>query len=381
MEKKKLLDVCHIQYGLPFDSSHFTSCETDMPLIRIRDVKEGKTSTYYNADYPEEYIVRKGEYLIGMDGEFNIAPWNSQNALLNQRVCKVTSKTPEVSIDYVFRFLTKELKRIEDETPFVTVKHLSAKRLNQVFLPLPPLTTQQQIVSELDLLSHILDQKRQQLKEYDALAESIFYDMFGDPMENPKGWEMKKLGELFKVTSSKRILQEEWSDFGVPFLKVADLVSIIDGKKLNPSTFIPEAIFSKLIEDGNVPKEGDILVTSRGTIGHCYIVKSQDRFYFQDGMITWLSNNKGLVIPIYIVKLFQNKEFLDKLTNSTNKSTVSYLSIGQISKKEIPLPPLTLQRSFAAKIESIEHQKQLLRASIKETEMLFQSRMDYWFNG
>ena len=132
---KKLTDVCDIQYGYPFDSANFSTSPNDgMPLIRIRDVKDGYSNTYYKGDYPEEYIIHKGDYLVGMDGEFNIAPWKSGDALLNQRVCKVSSKSNEVSIGYLYRFLTKELKKIEDETPFVTVKHLSAKRLNQVLL-------------------------------------------------------------------------------------------------------------------------------------------------------------------------------------------------------------------------------------------------------
>ena len=137
-EYKKLTDVCSIQYGYPFESGNFTNEANGMPLIRIRDVKDGQTETYYEGPYPAEYIVHKGEYLIGMDGEFNIAPWKSDDALLNQRVCKITAKEGAF-VGFLYRFLIKELKRIEDETPFVTVKHLSAKRLNQVTLPVPPL--------------------------------------------------------------------------------------------------------------------------------------------------------------------------------------------------------------------------------------------------
>ena len=192
-EYKKLVDKCSILYGYPFDSKFFSSSNEDMPLIRIRDVKEGKTSTYYKGNYPKEYIIHKGDFLIGMDGEFNISAWQSDDALLNQRVCKIERKNSDVSMRFIYRFLTKELKRIEDETPYVTVKHLSAKRLNQINLPVPPLPEQERIVSELDLLSSVIEKKKAQLHEYDQLAQSIFYDMFGDPVTNEKGWEVKKL--------------------------------------------------------------------------------------------------------------------------------------------------------------------------------------------
>ena len=80
---KKLVDECAILYGYPFDSKNFSSSNEDMPLVRIRDVKEGATSTYYKGVYPKEYVIHKGDYLIGMDGEFNISPWQSDDALLN----------------------------------------------------------------------------------------------------------------------------------------------------------------------------------------------------------------------------------------------------------------------------------------------------------
>lgn len=190
---RKLTDVCDILYGYPFDASKFSSSAKDgMPLIRIRDVKNGYTETFFKGAYPAEFIIRKGDYLVGMDGEFNIAPWLSEDALLNQRVCKIQSNSPEVSTKYLYRFLKKELKRIEDDTPYATVKHLSAKRLNQVYLDMPSLQEQERIVAELDLLTEIIDKQKQQLKELDNLAQSIFYDMFGNPEENTKCWRTEK---------------------------------------------------------------------------------------------------------------------------------------------------------------------------------------------
>lgn len=90
--KVKLTDLCNIQYGYAFDSGNFTDDESYIPLVRIRDVKRGFSETYYSGEYSEEYILHPGDLLIGMDGEFNIARWKSREALLNQRVCKVSAK-------------------------------------------------------------------------------------------------------------------------------------------------------------------------------------------------------------------------------------------------------------------------------------------------
>lgn len=88
----KLPDLCSVQYGYAFDSAGFTEDDSYPSLVRIRDVKRGYSETFFCGEYPDEYIIHSGDLLIGMDGEFNIARWKSQDALLNQRVCKVVAK-------------------------------------------------------------------------------------------------------------------------------------------------------------------------------------------------------------------------------------------------------------------------------------------------
>lgn len=256
---------------------------------------------------------------------------------------------------------------------------LNKATISKQHINIPPKSTQLAIVSELDKINELIRLKKEQLKDFDKLAQSIFYEMFGDPVENEKGWEVKKLSSLFRVSSSKRIMQEEWTKDGVPFLKVSDIVSLIKYGKVSPSTFISKLKFKKLEEAKMVPTIGDILITSRGTLGLCYIIKTDDKFYFQDGMVTWLSENTGDIIPIYITYVFSNNHYLEVLAGRANKSTVSYISIKQISQKEITVPPLPLQQLFAQRIEQIEHQKSEVQKAITDLETLLASRMQYWF--
>ena len=258
-------------------------------------------------------------------------------------------------------------------------KTLNKAVISNSKISIPNVEDQQRIVEELDCLNEMIAVKQEQLKEFDKLAQSIFYDMFGEPVTNEKGWEKKKLDELYKVTSSKRILQSEWQDNGVPFYKVADIVNLIGGKAVVPSTFIKESTYNDLMKLGLVPDSGDILITSRGTLGECYIVMEGDKFYFQDGMITWLSQKTNSILPIFLKSVFDTKSFLDSLLHSANMSTVAYLSIGQLSKVKIPLPPLTLQQEFAEKISAIEDQKKLVKQSIAETQRLLDYTMDKYF--
>lgn len=91
------------------------------------------------------------------------------------------------------------------------IHNLDFKAYNRLPIPTPPLSEQQRIVEELDLLSSIIEKKKAQLKELDSLAQSIFYDMFGDPVTNEKGWENEKMNTLCTITSSKRIFANEYS--------------------------------------------------------------------------------------------------------------------------------------------------------------------------
>lgn len=374
---KKLTDVCDIQYGYPFDSANFSTSPNDgMPLIRIRDVKDGYSNTYYKGDYPEEYIIHKGDYLVGMDGEFNIAPWKSGDALLNQRVCKVSSKSNEVSIGYLYRFLTKELKKIEDETPFVTVKHLSAKRLNQVLLPVPPIETQSRIVSELDLLQSLIDKQKAQLKELDNLAQAVFYDMFGDPVENDKGWEVKKLGD--ECTDMKYGTSRPSCENGkYSYLRMCNISSDGHLDLNNLKTIdVPDDEVEKCIV-----RYGDILFNRTNSID---LIGKTCMFDLETPMII-----AGYIIRVRLseklesrfVSCMFNMPSMKKLLRAMAKGAVNQANINskELASIIIPIPPVILQHSFATKIKSIEKQKAAINQSIAETQRLFDYTMDKYF--
>lgn len=156
----KLSELCDIQYGYAFDSSAFTKDNTYPQLARIRDVKRGYSETFYNGNFPEEYVLSAGDLLIGMDGEFNIARWKVNGALLNQRVCKIVAKD-NVDEEFLRFALSKALKVIEERASFVTVKHLSAKELNKLEIPVPTYVKQKKISAILRRLEKIITRKLQ----------------------------------------------------------------------------------------------------------------------------------------------------------------------------------------------------------------------------
>ena len=153
VKRVKLGEVGKMQYGYPFNASLFTDEKNDKPIIRIRDVVPAHANTYYNGnvDDLENYIIRRGDMPVGMDGYFNMAKWNDDNAYLNQRVCKISTANSKVVLDgFLFHFLKPTFKIIEQNTAGGSVIHLSAKVINNILIPLPPLSEQERIVSILD---------------------------------------------------------------------------------------------------------------------------------------------------------------------------------------------------------------------------------------
>ena len=152
-----LFDCVDILYGYPFDSTAFNENSLGFPLIRIRDIIPSSTKTYTTEKAEERYVIKKGDMLVGMDGNFNVCFWKSDNAYLNQRVCKITAKESILNQKYLYYYLPYELEEIFKTVSYVTVKHLSDKHFRTMRIPLPPLAEQKRIVAKLEQLLGEID--------------------------------------------------------------------------------------------------------------------------------------------------------------------------------------------------------------------------------
>ena len=203
VEYVKFVDYAFVQYGCPFDASHFTDDRTYIPLIRIRDVLSGKAGTYYTGEYSNEYIVKKGDILVGMDGNFNLGIWNDVDGLLNQRVCKLYTKDNNKLLDgFIKHYMGPVFRKIEESTAGGSVKHLSAKAINSIIIPLPPLPVQEAIVNILDRFAVYAAELQAELQ-----ARQQQYNYYRDTLLSFEGREdvqWKKLGEVCDNLDRKR---------------------------------------------------------------------------------------------------------------------------------------------------------------------------------
>ena len=220
-----------------------------------------------------------------------------------------------------------------------------------------PISEQQSICKQLDYVYDIIKTRQQQLQKLDELIKARFVELFGDPEFNTFGWDTEELGTLCDVGSSKRIYQNEQSQEGIPFWRISDLISKMDIGVADSGLFIPEERYVELKNAGLVPTTGDILVTSRGTLGRCYIIKDEDKFYFQDGMISWLSSYVDGITPLYLQYLFTMPGFRKQIDGMQAGSTVAYLSIAMLKKLRVMVPPIETQNCFALFVEQLDKSK------------------------
>ena len=238
---------------------------------------------------------------------------------------------------------------------------------------------QKKIIQKLDEVILLISLRKQQLSKLDELVKSRFIEMFGDSEHNTMNWPTAKLTTLCDVGSSKRIYQSELTENGIPFLRISDLNERIDGEYNEPQLFIPNERFDELKSNGLVPSTGDILVTARGTLGRCYIIKAEDNFYFQDGMISWLSDINENITSLYISELFATTGIQKQIANLQAGSTVAYLSIAMLKKLDIMMPPIALQQQFASFVEQTDKSKFEIQKSLEKLETLKKALMQKYF--
>lgn len=256
------------------------------------------------------------------------------------------------------------------------IPHIYFKDYGKCKIDVPPMEEQERIVAELDLLQSVIDKKKAQLDEYDKLAQSIFYEMFGDPIDNPKKWEVKKLGDVCeKITdgSHNPPVGVEYSNY----LMLSSKNVTPDGFTFEEPRYLTKEQFEVEHKRTNV-KQGDVFLVIVGAgVGKCCIYRENYPITLQRSVAV-LSPNYKVLDSCYLNSFFTVSRMI--ICNEAKGVAQKGIYLKQLAVFPIPLPPLSLQQSFAEKIEAIEHQKELVKQSLNEVKTLFDSRMDYYFN-
>ena len=374
----KLIDICDIQYGYAFDSACFTEDDSYLPLVRIRDVKRGFSETFYSGEYPEEYVIHKGDLIVGMDGEFNIARWKSIDALLNQRVCKLKAK--EGTNEEYLRFaLVKALKTIEDKTAFVTVKHLSAKELNKLELDMPGIEEQNVRAESMAKLEKVISHRKEELSALDDLIKARFVEMFGNPVTNEKGWNQKQLGEITTKLGSGATPKggkEAYQEDGITLIRSMNVHNgLFEYKEL---AHISEEQATKL--DNVTIEENDVLLNITGaSVARSCVVPSKILPARVNQHVCIIRCNQ-CIVPEFLNKLLIDDNYQRLLCSiARGGATREAITKQQVESLKIIVPPIELQNQFAGFVHQVDKSKVAVQKALDETQMLFDSLMQEYF--
>ena len=279
---------------------------------------------------------------------------------------------------YIFYYVvsnkfTAYLEKLTNGANYPAVKETDVRK---ALIPIPPKPTQLSIVSELDKLNELIRIKKEQLKDYDTLAQSIFYEMFGDPVENEKGWEVKTFGEIGTLERGAGISKKDFVDDGLPCIHYGQLHTIFGAYTRKTITFIPKDLLPKY----KIAYPGDLIlaITSEDVEGSCKSTAWLGNFDVVVGSDAAIfhHNQNGIYLSYYT----RTKAFYNEKAKYAKGFKVTHISTKEIASISICVPPLSIQNTFANKIEQIERQKTIIQESITDLETLLASRMQYWFD-
>jgi len=385
-----LKEVAKVQNGYAFSSDNFVK-SGGMPLIRIRDIDRSTTVDRFNGKYSDDFIVRKGDLLIGMDGDFKAAIWKGENALLNQRVCRIIHYNKVFDPKFLFLCLQPYLNAINEETSSVTVKHLSSRTIEEIPLPFPSLLEQQAIVAKIEELLSELENGKQQLltaqQQLKVYRQSLLKWAFEGKLTNknvkdgelPKGWKWVKVSEISNVVrggSPRPAGDPKYYDGNIPFLKVRDITK-------DSGTYLTS--FEYTIKEAGLHKTRQIkpntllLSNSGATLGVpkiCMIDATMN-----DGIAAFLDLDERSNLYLYYFWLSKTKE----LRNINMGAAQPNLNTDIIKNYLVPYCSIEEQQLIVSELEGkltvCDKIEETISQSLQQAETLRQSILKRAFEG
>lgn len=312
-----------------------------------------------------------------MDGEFNAGIWRGEDALLNQRVCKV-KPLPTLDFDYLRFILPTKLKQIEDRTPFATVKHISVSQIKDIEIPFPPLEEQKRIAAILDRADAIRRKRKEAIALTEELLRSTFLDMFGDPVTNPKGWNSTTLGKLINfITSGSRGWAKYYSETGRLFLRIQN---VKDGQLLlNDTAFVepPDCAETRR----TLVKQGDVIISITADLGRTAVIPSGLPPAHINQHLALVRVDQDQIEPSYLAAFLSSVGGQIQFERLNREGVKAGLNFDDIKSLNILVPPRNKQKEYLKLRDKHSKISQEYTEVVDRSENLFNSLLQKAFRG
>ena len=399
-EYKKLGDICSFERGVTYSKKDESEVETDNIILRSNNID---LETYSLNTYDLKYL--KADFYIKNEKRLKA---NSILICMSNGSLAHLGKTAFVSSDshmafggfmgliipktdnpkYISYFFRSKLytEFLESLNRGANIRNLQFSRLSELEIPIPPTKVQEQIVAEMDNINEIISDCKEAIRNLDTLTQSLFYDCFGDPLTNPKGWNTATLDYVSSQISNganAKIECDTYKTSGIMFFRCQNVWrNRIDYSDI---VYVDEGFNNKF--KSSSLKHNDLLVTKIGrlytensSLGRVSLYEGEDYKANLSGNLSFIRLNEK-VRPKFILYILISSYFRDYVRNTTAGGIDKRaLNNAQLKAFPIYIPPIELQEKFASRIEQIEQQKKDLEETIANMQTLLNSRMDYWFN-
>lgn len=371
-------DEIDVLPGYSWKSTLFNTVGKGLPIIRIQNVDPLNEAdfVYWDEDYNDKYLIKDGDVLLTLSGSFRIAVWNSGNALINQRIVKLTP-SKRLHKNFFLHVMRTKLEQIEAMGRHALVNNVSITDLKNIKIPLPPLAEQRRIAAILDCADALRTKRRAALAKLDTLLQATFLDMFGDPVANLNKLPIVPLSEVCTRITDGTHQPPKWAANGVPFLFVSN---VVDGElTFDTKKFISIETYAEL--NARCPVEnGDILYTIVGSYGNAAIVRTSQRFSFQRH-IAHIKPDVAKVDSDYLLGMLQSpgvKRQADAYARGVAQKT---LNLRELKNIKIFLPTREQQERYRGIRNNLIRQKNLYKMELLHLNHLFHSLQQRAFRG
>lgn len=346
----RLGDVATYINGYAFKPSDWSN--EGKPIIRIQDLTDNSYQmNRFNGRIPEKYYVKKGDVLISWSASLGVYRWTGEDAVLNQHIFKVVFDKTEVDKEFFIIQAEKILKDAQTQTHGATMKHLTKPMFDSLRFYYPPLAEQREIVMKMGAVRRSIEKRKAQLKKLDDLVKSQFIEMFGDPVENEKSWDVVKLSEIAEFFNGLTYRPE---DVGAGTI-VLRSSNIQDGELdfsdiVRVRTNIRERLFVRT---------GDLLMCSRNgsakLVGKVAPIGAlNEPMTFGAFMMIIRSS-----MPEYLMTYFRTEAFREQIKTGAT-TTINQITATMLNKVRLPLPPTQLVNQYALFVKQTDKSKVLL---------------------
>ena len=353
--------------------------EEGLQIIRIQDLTGNSYDLgFYNGKYPKKIEINDGDVLISWSASLGVYVWNGGKALLNQHIFKVKFDKVDIDKSYFVYAVRYKLNDMGEKTHGATMKHIVKRDFDATEIPYPPLKKQIEIAINLDKISMVIKERKRELQLLDELIKARFVEMFGDPVDNSKGWEKKQLQEIVTddCAISYGIVQTgDDQENGVPVFRPVDIVNKIP--RLDDLKKTTEEISNKYKR--TILKGREMLITVRANIADTCIVGEEFKGCNVGRGIVPIRTQEDIMVLEFLKCLIDNKHLNDAIKSKAKGITLIQLNMEDLREVELIIPPIDQQNEFVEFTNQVNKSKVAVQKALNESQILFDSLMQKYF--